>query len=112
LAAGLSIRAIMDSSAGDVFAFKTCCDLKVPDQNLEIQVRNVGDIEVVVRSRCELKGGGETMTIEYLMPHGEFALPPGDIKAFYCTMDAERWKRFKTLTMFDDRGNRYETSIA
>jgi hypothetical protein len=33
----LFIRPIMNSSVEEIFAFKTCCGLRVFDQNLEIQ---------------------------------------------------------------------------
>ena len=38
----LEIHIIMNSAVEDILAFKTCCGLKVMDQNLEIHVKNSG----------------------------------------------------------------------
>jgi len=39
----LYIRPIMNSSVEEIFAFKTCCGMRVFDQNLEIQITNQKD---------------------------------------------------------------------
>ncbi len=46
----LFIRPIMNSSVEEIFAFKTCCGMRVFDQNLEIQITNQKDYPVYVQS--------------------------------------------------------------
>ena len=38
----LNIKCIMNSAVEDILAFKTCCGLKMFDQNLEIHLTNQG----------------------------------------------------------------------
>ena len=52
----LEIRIIMNSSVEDILAFKTCCSLKMFDQNLEIHVANQGTGPVTVPSYFDLEG--------------------------------------------------------
>ena len=108
----LEISLIMDSSVGDVFAFKTCCGLKADDQNLEIQLKNTSNGAVNIPSRMELIGPGETKIVDNLMPHGLLKIAPGEIKAFYCQMDPVQWGAARAVVFFDDAGNRYTTPIA
>ena len=107
----LKIKLIMNSSVEDVFAFKTCCGFKAGDQNLEIQIRNVGEQPVVVISEVDLVGKKGVQRIQTLMPHGHHALAPGQIMAFYCTMDETLWSESSELIVLDDQGNRYPSPI-
>ena len=107
----LEIHAIMNSSVEDVFAFKTCCSLRVLDQNLEIQVRNVGHRAVVVPSYLDLEGEHGSTRIYTLMPAGEHRIEPGEIKAFYCYMDETFWNRSRRLVFHDIEGNKYSVEI-
>ena len=42
----LFIRPIMNSSVEEIFAFKTCCGMRVFDQNLEILITNQNDYPI------------------------------------------------------------------
>jgi hypothetical protein len=107
----LEITPFMDSSCEDVLAFKTCCGLKSIDQNLEIHIRNRGDESVIVLSRMEIETEAETVKVENLMPHGRHRLEPGQLMAFYCTMEPVLWAKAKSISFFDDKGNRYGVAI-
>lgn len=107
----LEIIPIMNSSAEEVLAFKTCCSLKAWDQNLEIQVRNNGGKPVIVLSYFDLEGGDEMKRIDTLMPNGEQRIEPGQFMSFYCFMDEQVWERAKRLIFFDTEGNTYPVDI-
>ena len=51
----LEIRLIMNSAVEDILSFKTCCGLKMFDQNLEIHLINRGPSPVVVPSCFDLE---------------------------------------------------------
>jgi len=103
----LEILAIMNSSAGEVFEFKTCCSLRVFDQNLELQLKNAGTRPLVIPSYFDLVLADGTHRIETLMPHGPQTLRPGEVKAFYCYMDEGQWEKASGVVFYDDEGNRY-----
>ncbi len=103
----LEITLIMNSSVEEVLAFKTCCGLKVQDQNLEIHLKNNGEGEVAVRSRFELVCPDETLPVENLMPQGVQTIEPGQIIAFYCYMDETVWERGKEVVFFETDGTRH-----
>jgi hypothetical protein len=105
---GLEIRAIMNSSVEDIFAFKTCCGMRVYDQNLEIQITNHGSRPVTVPSLLDLKVRSGLVRIENLMPHGDLVVEPGETKAFYCSMDEDRWLDAEDMILYDEMGNSYE----
>lgn len=107
----LEIIPIMNSSAEEVLAFKTCCSLKAWDQNLEIQVRNNGGKPVIVPSYFDLEGGDGEKRIDTLMPNGEQRIEPGKFMSFYCFMDEQVWERAKRLIFFDTEGNTYPVDI-
>lgn len=94
-----------------MLAFKTCCSIRVWDQNLEIHVRNVGDRAVVVPSYMDLEGEHGSKRIHTLMPAGEHRIEPGGIKAFYCYMDETLWDRSRRLIFHDCAGNKYSVEI-
>lgn len=93
-------------------SFKTCCSLRVSDQNLEIHVRNTGEDPVVVPSLFDLVGEGQIKRIETLMPHGRHRIDPGKTMAFYCSMDEQLWQRASALIFYDDDGKRYVVPIS
>jgi hypothetical protein len=107
----LQINVIMNSAVEEILAFKTCCGLKVFDQNLEIHVRNVGDRPVVVPSRFDLEGDYGVRHMEAVTPPGEHEIEPGELKAFYCTMDETLWNRSRRIVFFDKEGRSYPVDI-
>ena len=107
----LEIRLIMNSSMEQILEFKTCCGLKMLDQNLEIHVKNQGDMPVVVRSCFDLVGESWSKRVETLMPPGEHLLRTGEIMAFYCQMDETLWKQAGEVVFHDTAGRRYPVTI-
>lgn len=107
----LEIRPIMNSSAEDVLAFKTCCSFNAWDQNLEIHVKNTGNRTVVVPSHFDLEGEAGSKRVDNLMPNGEQRIEPGRFLSFYCFMDEQLWKRAGRIVFYDSDGNRYPVKI-
>ena len=103
----LEILAIMNSSAGEVFEFKSCCNIRVFDQNLELQLKNAGKRPLVIPSYFDLFSADGAKRIETLMPHGPQRLGPGEIRSFYCYMDESQWEKASGIVFYDDEGNRY-----
>ena len=101
----------MNSSVEDVLAFKTCCNLKMDDQNLEILVKNKGSSPVVVPSHFDLESDDEPVRIQTLIPSGDQTIEPGELMAFYCQMDEILWHKSQRLVMFDSDGHRYPVEI-
>lgn len=107
----LTIKTFMNSAVEDVLAFRTCCSLKVFDQNLEVHIKNSGDRDLKVPSYFDLTGEFGTRRVDTLLPHGEQALAPGQTIAFYCTMDEKQWEQAREMVFYDSRGNAYSTDI-
>jgi hypothetical protein len=107
----LHIKVNMNSTVEDVLAFKTCCNLKMADQNLELLVTNKGNSPVEVQSYFDLEGDQETLRIKTLMPQPHQLIEPGQVKAFYCELDESRYKAARRLVMFDSDGVRYSVDI-
>jgi hypothetical protein len=107
----LEIRFIMNSSAEDILSFKTCCGLKMFDQNLEIHLINQGRDPVVVPSCFDLETSEGVRRFDNLVPSGDLRIEPGEIKAFYCFMDETLWKRTGRVIFYDRDGNRYPVPI-
>jgi hypothetical protein len=103
----LEIRVNMNSSVEDVLAFKTCCNLKMADQNLEILVENKGSSPVVVPSYFDLESDTGAVRIQTLIPSGDQTIKPGEVIAFYCQMDETLFSKSKRLVMYDSKNNRY-----
>jgi len=103
----LYIRPIMNSSVEEIFAFKTCCGMRVFDQNLEIQITNQKDYPVYVQSYFDLLDCSGLHRVETLMPHGTQKLAPGETMAFYCTMDESLWARAEKIVFHDTEGKEY-----
>jgi hypothetical protein len=101
----------MNSAVEDVLAFKTCCGLKMFDQNLEIHLTNQSDALIVVPSYCDLETDEGIKRIHTLTPPGEHTLKPGELMAFYCSMDETLWEKARMITFFNKDGNRYSSSL-
>ena len=107
----LEISAFMNSAVEDIFAFKTCCGMRAFDQNLEIHVKNVGENPVVVPSHFDLQGAWGSRRINTLMPNGDQQILPGEIKAFYCTMDDAIWREAREMVFYDSDKNSYPVDL-
>jgi len=108
----LNIRIIMNSPVEDILAFKTCCSLKMFDQNLEVHVTNRGAAPVTVPSYFDLQGErGFHQRIDTLTPPGEQQIGAGEIIAFYCYMDEALWNRSRRMVFHDSEGNEYPVDI-
>jgi hypothetical protein len=107
----LFIRPIMNSSVEEIFAFKTCCGMRVFDQNLEIQITNQNDYPVYVQSYFELLDSSGVHRVETLMPHGTQRIASGETIAFYCTMDESLWARAEKIVFHDIEGKEYSLAL-
>lgn len=107
----LEIRFLMNSAVEDIFAFKTCCGLKIFDQNLEIHLTNRGQTPITVPSYFDLETPEGLRRVDHLMPPGDLRIEPGEIKAFYCSMDETLWEKSRGLVFYDIEGNRYPVPI-
>jgi hypothetical protein len=107
----LEIRFIMNSPVEDIFAFKSCCGLKMFDQNLEIHLINRGQSTVVVPSRFDLETPEGIRRIDNLMPAGDLQIAPGEIRAFYCCMEENQWNKAEKVIFYDTQGNRYPQAL-
>ena len=107
----LEIQPIMNTPTEEIFEFRTCCNIRAFDQNLEIHVTNRSDGPVGVPSYFDLKSDKGTDRIETLMPHGEQLIGPGETIAFYCTMDESKWELAQQMVFYDSEGNAYPVEI-
>jgi len=107
----LFIRPIMNSSVEEIFAFKTCCGMRVFDQNLEIQITNQKDYPVYVQSYFDLLGRCGSHRMETLMPQGTQKIAPGETMAFYCTMDESLWAKAEKIVFHDTDGQEYPVEL-
>lgn len=103
----LDVKIIINSNIEEVLGFK-CCGL--PDQNLEMHIRNIGDHPVKVSGNFVLENEKETLTCSHLFPPWDQTIVPGCATAFYCSMDELVWNRFSTLIFSDKQGNAYRFS--
>lgn len=108
----IEIRPIMNSCAEDILSFKTCCGLRMFEQNLEVHLVNRGDQPVVVRGYFDLVGEQGTKRITTVMPPGDTVVPPGETIARYCQMDEALWNHSRALTFYDTNGVGYSVVIA
>jgi hypothetical protein len=105
----LAIKIVMGSSCEELFA-KKCCNYS--DQNLEIQLTNKGDKPLSIPSFCDFASNeGKLDRIDYLMPHGNLCLEPGQSASFYCYMDENKFKNYNQVIFHDDAGNKYNSPI-
>ncbi len=100
----LTIKVIMNSCMEEVLAFK-CCN--IPNQNLEMHVRNVGDRPVTVLSRFSLENDRAVWDYGLLFPPWEQTLAPGEAVAYYCSMDPLLWEQYAVISLFDKEGRVY-----
>lgn len=107
----LHIHPIMNSAVEDIFAFKTCCGVRVFDQNLEFLITNTGKRLIRIPSYFDMEEASGVHRVDTLLPHGEQALAPGQTVAFYCTMDEARWKKARKVVFYDTEGNHYAVKI-
>jgi hypothetical protein len=107
----LHIRAIMNSAVEEIFGFKTCCSVRVFDQNLEFLITNKGKRLIRVPSYCDVEETSGFHRVDTLIPHGEQPVAPGRTVAFYCTMDEERWKGVRQVVFHDTDGNHYAAKM-
>jgi hypothetical protein len=108
----LEIRLIMNSPMEDILAFRTCCSLKMFDQNLEIHVTNRGAGPVVMPSYFDIEGEtGLRHRVDTLIPPGEHRIGAGEIIAFYCYMDETLWNRSRQVVFYDGVGTEYPVEI-
>jgi len=68
----MSKSLIMNSAVEDILSFKTCCGLKMFDQNLEIHLINQGR-DRVVPSCCDLETSEGVRRVDHLLPSGTCA---------------------------------------
>jgi hypothetical protein len=108
----LEIRFIMNSAAEDILSFKTCCGLKMFDQNLEILLTNESPASIIVPSHFDLETSEGVRRFDNLMPPGKLRIEPGEIKAFYCSMDENLWEKSRKLTFYDQEGRCYPVHIS
>ena len=108
----LKIKPIMNSSAEEVLSFKTCCSLRMWDQNLEIHITNTADKEVEVFSYFDLVGKKGIKRVENLMPNGKRRLKPGQIIAFYCYMDERQWEEAEEIVFYDGDGKAHAVGVS
>jgi len=104
----LKISCIINSNVEDVIAFK-CCNIF--DQNLEIHIRNIGNKAVTINNFAILSNDNDSLRINSLYPPKKICIEPGDIAAYYSTMDPEKWKIYTKITMFDIFNNKYSLQI-
>jgi hypothetical protein len=100
----LEIRVFVNSAVGEVLAFK-CCAL--PDQNLEIHLRNTGDRPVVLSGFFVVENASESREVANVYPPGAITVPPQDVTAVYSYMDSSEWERYETITFFEPSGKAY-----
>lgn len=100
----LEIRLILNSSCQDVFC-KKC--LALPDQNVELQVRNISGSDVFLLSALDLLGPEGALHIPNLFPHGEHRLGPGESMSLYTYIDEADMARFHTLVLRDSSGKEH-----
>ena len=107
----LEIRPIMNTPTEEILEFRSCCNIRAFDQNLEIHLTNRSSQTVGVPSYFDLKTAQESRRIETLMPHGEQRIGPGETIAFYCTMDEKQWNAAQRMVFYDSEGNAYSVDL-
>jgi hypothetical protein len=85
--------------------------LRIFDQNLEILVRNANTQPLEIPGYFDLQGEFGSCRVDTLIPSGIQRIMPGEIMAFYCTMDEEIWNASKHLVFYDQKGHRYQVEL-
>lgn len=106
----LAVTVIMNSAVAEIFACK-CCGGGLPDQNLEIQVRNHGPHPVHLADRFDLEGPGGRLAWTAVCPAGGRTIAPGDVGALYAAMDEGVWERYTTLVLYDGEGRTHRVPL-
>lgn len=106
---GVLVRVIMNTACEQALGWK-CCNLM--DMNLEVQVWNAGNAPFFMKSEVFLAGEGGAEKIDYLYPHGVYAIAPGDALSFYCSFDEDRFRRFTRIIVQDGEGKKYHAAIS
>ena len=108
----LIISARLCQDTCDVLEFRTCCGLKLDDQNLQVVAENRGPEPVELVSRLELETkDGKTVSIENLYPQPSQVVPPGQSALFTSWIDEGAWAGCTSGTMRDTRGNTYRVVV-
>jgi hypothetical protein len=107
----LEIRPMMNTTAEEIFQFKSCCNIQTFDQNLEIHISNRGDRSIAVHSYFDLKSDTTSRRFENLMPNGIRHIQPGETIAFYCFMEEKTWDVAKQIFFYDTQGKSYSVNI-
>ncbi len=108
----LDIRIIMNSPMEDILAFRTCCSLKMFDQNLEVHVTNRGADPVIVPSYFDVEGeSGFRRRVDTLIPSGKHRIGADETIAFYCYMDEALWNQSRRAVFYDSAGTEYPVEI-
>jgi hypothetical protein len=107
----LRIQINMNSNVEEVLAFKTCCGMKMFDQNLEFLVTNQGASSVTLSGFIDLMTPQGSQRINALMPPGEQNIPPGEVRAFYCSMMETLWRSVNQVVFYDTTGVSYPTQV-
>jgi hypothetical protein len=105
----LDVTINMNSSVASILAFK-CCN--VADQNLEVIVTNRGEQVTGISNRIELEESTGSRKTMFLYPPQVRKIAPGDLAAYYGSMDEIEWRRYQTMMLFDEHGQSYPVSIA
>ncbi len=100
----VKINIIMNTSMEEVLAFK-CCSL--PDQNLEVQIRNTSTRPITIQNYFVLKNDTEILKVEHVYPPRHQKVDPNDICAYYCSMDENIWRKYNILEVADTDGNTF-----
>jgi hypothetical protein len=107
----IEIRPIMNSCAEDVLSFKSCCGLRMFEQNLEIHLENKGYEKVVMHGYFDLVGDFGQQRITTVAPPGDKVIEPEETIACYCYMDDQLWNRTQHIRFYDRDGTAYETDV-
>jgi hypothetical protein len=94
----LHIRAIMNSAVEEIFGFKTCCSVRVFDQNLEFLITNKGKRLIRVPSYCDVEETSGFHRVDTLIPHGEQPVGPSPFTARWTKNDGKEYDRSCSMT--------------
>ncbi|RME24878.1 MAG: hypothetical protein D6806_08870 [Deltaproteobacteria bacterium] len=108
----LTVRARLCQDTCDVLEFRTCCGLKLDDQNLQVIAENGGPAPVELVSRLEFEcRDGKTVTVENLYPQPSQVVPPGQGALFTSWIDEAAWSKCLRGTMRDKEGKAYPVEL-
>lgn len=105
----LEVTINMNSPIESILAFK-CCNLA--DQNLEVIVCNRGEQVARVSNHIVLAAIDGTRKTVYLYPPETRKIGPGDLAAYYGSIDEGEWQRYQKIVLFDEQGKPHQFPIA